>query len=67
MKSVDVRLAPVEQHPGTTALAVVLPHDPDQHRPERAVLLVVDQVSHRPPRLRSGRELMPVGLLIADS
>jgi hypothetical protein len=43
MKSVDVRLAPVEQHLGTTALGVGLPQDAHQHRSERSVLLEVNQ------------------------
>jgi hypothetical protein len=34
MKSVDARPAPVEQHPGTTWLAIGLPQDADEHRSE---------------------------------
>jgi hypothetical protein len=43
VKSVDARPAPVEQHPGTTGLAVGLPQHPDEHRPERPIPLAVDQ------------------------
>jgi len=43
MKSVDVRLAPVEQHPGTTGLANGLSQHSYQHRPEHPVLLALDQ------------------------
>jgi hypothetical protein len=43
IKSVDVRRASVEQHPGTTGLAICLPQHADQHCPERPVLLAVDQ------------------------
>jgi hypothetical protein len=42
-KSVDLRLAPVEQHPGTTGLAAGPPEHADEYRPERPVLLAVDQ------------------------
>jgi hypothetical protein len=51
MKSVDVRRAPVEQHPGTTGLAIGLPQHADEHRPERLVLLALDQQLGESPRL----------------
>ena len=43
MRSVDIRPAPVERHPGTTGLATVLPQHADEHSPECPVLLAVDQ------------------------
>jgi hypothetical protein len=44
MRSVDIRLAPVERHyPGTTGLSFHLSEHADEHRPRRPVLLAVDQ------------------------